>query len=295
MNNDIIRDIVNALIKIYVFEYSTAKDGKLIDYTYKNHYTTNAVINNCKALCSHDYQKDIIRDEAYASLYEAILKIAKNYNEDELKLIYSDIHKKTQTITHQFLTGIYKTAMYSVKSNLSGYRRDGKRGMIPAYTFVSLLEDSKISEMITEDNSLDIVFFLQWFEQNKTKFLTPKQLEFLESPMGKSNQYIYRKRIYNNTIAAYKAEFDNCEDDRRNILESQVRILEKILDSEDFVTTYLKYRDKQVVIDAITDIDNLEIIQAFNLGYRNYNKVIKPMRVALYKKLSSINDLLEKY
>lgn len=293
--NDIIEDILNALIKIHVFEYNTAKDGKLIDYSYRNHYTTNAVINSCKALCSHDYQKDIIRDESYASLYEAILKIAKNYNEDELKLIYSDIHKKTQTITHQFLTGIYKLAMFSVKSNLSGYRRDGKKGMIPAYTFVTLLEDSKISEMITaEDNSLDIVYFLKWFMQNKTKFLTPKQLEFLENPIDKSNKCIYRKRIYNNTMTAYKAEFDNCEDDRKNNLESQARILEQILDSEDFVTTYLKYRDKQIVIDAITDMD-LEIVQAFNLGYRNYNKVIKPMRVALYKKLSSINDLLEKY
>ena len=184
--------------------------------------------------------------------------------------------------------------MFSTKAHLSGYRKNGKKGgMIPAATFVELLEENLSSEVIAEDQALDIVFFLQWFESNKEKFLTPKQLEFLENPIDKANKYTYKKRIYENTMRAYKQEFDSCEDDRRNLLDSQIRTLENILNAEDFVAAYLKNRNKAVVIDAITDMD-LEILQAFNLGYRNYDKVIKPMRVALYKKLGCISALLEK-
>ena len=290
----IIEDIINALIKIHIFEYSNAKDNKLVDYSYKNHYTTNAIIKNCQGLCLHDYPYDILRDEAYASIYEAVNKIAKNYTEDELMLIYSDITAKKQTITNQFLTGVYKTSVFSVKANLSGFRRDGRSGMIPAFSFVEYLEENLTNEISTEDQKLDIVFFLQWFETNKQNFLTKKQLLFLENEnMTKTNKSIYRKRIYENTMKAYKDEFHNCEDDRRNTLKSQIRILEQILDAKDFASAYLKYRNKPVVIDAVTDAD-ISVLRAFNLGYRSYDKVIKPMRVALYKKLASINALLDK-
>lgn len=294
MKKEIIEDIINALIKITVFEYRNAKDGRLIDCSYKCHYTTNAVIKNCQALCLHDYPYDILRDQAYASIYESIVKMANNYTEDELILIYSDIYTKKQTITNQFLTGVYKKSVFSVKAALSGYRRNGKGGgMIPAATFVELLEENLTNEAIDEDQALDIVFFLQWFESNKEKFLTPKQLEFLENPTDKANKYTYKKRIYENTMRAYKQEFDNCDNDRQNLLDSQIRTLENILDAEDFAAAYLKNRNKAVVIDAMTDMD-LEILKAFNLGYRNYDKVLKPMRVALNYKLNSIYALLEK-
>lgn len=294
MKKEIIEDIINALIKITVFEYKNAKDGRLIDCSYKNHYTVNATIKNCQSLCLHDYSYDILRDQAYASIYESIVKMANNYTEDELILIYSDIHTKKQTITNQFLTGVYKKSVFSVKAALSGYRRNGKGGgMIPAATFVELLEENLTNEAIDEDQALDIVFFLQWFESNKEKFLTPKQLEFLENPVDKANKYTYKKRIYENTLRAYKQEFDDCDDDRRNLLESQIRTLENILNAEDFAAAYLKNRNKAVVIDAMTDMD-LEVLKAFNLGYRNYDKVLKPMRVALYHKLNNICALLEK-
>jgi hypothetical protein len=294
MKKEIIEDIINALIKITVFEYRNAKDGRLIDCSYKCHYTTNAVIKNCQALCLHDYPYDILRDQAFASIYESIVKMANNYTEDELILIYSDIYTKKQTITNQFLTGVYKKSVFSVKAALSGYRRNGKGGgMIPAATFVELLEENLTNEAIDEDQALDIVFFLQWFESNKEKFLTPKQLEFLENPTDKANKYTYKKRIYENTMRAYKQEFDNCDNDRQNLLDSQIRTLENILDAEDFAAVYLKNRNKAVIIDAMTDMD-LEILKAFNLGYRNYDKVLKPMRVALYHKLNSIYALLEK-
>ena len=289
----IIEDIMNALIKINVYEYYNAHDKKLIDCTYKHHHTINAVIKQCSSLCLHDWSSDIIKDQTYLSVFESINKIAQNYSEDELRLIYSDIDTKHLTITNQFLSGIYKLAVFSVKSQLSGYRRDGKNGMIHAFNFCEYIEEN-LNDTIKLSNKqeLDIVFFLQWFESNKNNFLTKKQLEFLENEnITKTNKSVYRKRIFNNTIDAYRAEFNNCEDDRRNALESQIKTIEDILNAKDFESAYMKHRDKQYIIDAVTD--DLEILRAFNLGYRNYNRVIKPMRVALFRKLDELNSLLE--
>ncbi len=291
----IINDIVNALIKIYCFDYTNAQDKKLVDYNYKNSQTINAVIKKCTGLCLRDWDYSILRDQTYASVYESISKLAENYTEDELKLIYGDIDTKKQTITNQFLTGVYKTSIYDVKSKLSGHRRDGKHGMIPAYTFCEYNEQNldDIIEISDEEQQLDILFFISWFNQNKKNFLTKKQLEFLEDEnVSKTNKFTYKKRIFENAMKAYQQEFDNCENDRINQLESQIKIIEKILEAPSFEVEYMKHRDRQFIIDAITETD-LEALRAFNLGYRHYQKVIKPMRVSLFKKLSELNTLLD--
>ena len=296
MNQDkkqIVEDIMNTLIKIYVYDFYNAQDRKLVGYTYKHDQIINAVIKHCSSLCLHDWSSDIIKDQTYLSVFESINKIAQNYTEDELKLIYDDMEDKHLTITNQFFSGVYKLSIFSVKSQLSGYRRDGKKGMIHAFNFCEYIEEN-LNDTIKLSNKqeIDIAFFLYWFESNKSKFLTPKQLAFLENEnITKTNKSIYRKRIFNNTIDAYRAEFDNCENDRRNALESQIKIIEDILDAEDFESAYLKHRDKQYIIDAV--IDDLEILRAFNLGYRNYDKVIRPLRICLFKKLDELNLLLE--
>ena len=296
MNQDkkqIVEDIMNTLIKIYVYDFYNAQDRKLVGCTYKHDQIINAVIKHCSSLCLHDWSSDIIKDQTYLSVFESINKIAQNYTEDELKLIYDDMEDKHLTITNQFFSGVYKLSIFSVKSQLSGYRRDGKKGMIHAFNFCEYIEEN-LNDTIKLSNKqeLDIAFFLYWFESNKSKFLTPKQLAFLENEnITKTNKSIYRKRIFNNTIDAYRAEFDNCENDRRNALESQIKIIENILDAEDFKSAYLKHRDKQYIIDAV--IDDLEILRAFNLGYRNYDKVIRPLRICLFKKLDELNLLLE--
>jgi hypothetical protein len=290
----IINDIVNELIKINVFEYKNMQDKKVVDYNCKNHQTVNAVIKKCSGLCLRDWDYSILRDQTYASVFEAINKIANNYTEAELKLIYSDIHTKKQTITNQFLAGVYKKSIFDVKSKLSGHRKDGKSGMIPAHNYVEYTEENlqSIIEVSDEEQQLDIIFFISWFNQNKENFLTKKQLEFLEDPnITKTNKCTYRKRIFENTMKAYQQEFDNCENDRLNEIESQIKTIEKILEAEDFAAAYIKHRNKQFIIDAVIKID-LEILKAFNSGYRSYDKVIKPMRIALFNKLDELNNLL---
>ena len=295
----IISDIINEMINILIIDYkendANSKDKKLVDYKFTNHQTINATIKKCSGLCLKDYDYDILRDETYTSIYEMMLKISDEYSEDELVLIYNDIHTKKLDITNKFLTGCYKLAIFNVKSNLSGHRRN-KKAMVPAFQNVEYTEENlnSLLEVNDEDSTTDIIFFLEWFSQNKYEFLTDKQLEFLDNPdITKTNKAIYRKRIYDNTMAHYKKTFDNCENDRLNEIKSQIKNIEKILDSDDFVQAIKKGLSKAYISDAIVEYTDGSTRQAFNKGNRDY-KVIKKYRTALFFKLAELNELINK-
>lgn len=294
---NLINNIMNALITIHVFDYNTAQDKKLVGYNYKNHQTVCATINKCKNLCMRDWNDyNILRDQSYESIYKTMIKISKDYSEDELKLIYNDINKKQLTITNQFLTAIYKLSVFDIKTQLSGSRKDGKQGMIPTFTYVEYTEDNlnDVLEVLDEEPNLDIVFFLQWFSQNKEKFLTPKQLEFLEDEsITKTNKSSYRKRIYENTLKAYNAEFNNCQNERRNEITSAINYVEQLLDNPNFESVIINAMNKRrYVLDAITTYVSMPTMQRFNKGDHS-KEVIKEYRTALFKKLNELNQLLE--
>ena len=271
------------------------KDKKVVDYNYKNHQTINAITKKCSGLCLRDWDWSILRDQTYASVFEAITKIGANYSEDELKIIYSDIHTKKLTITNQFLAGVYKTSIFDVKSKLSGHRKDGKSGMIPAHNYVEYTEENLQSIIeVSDEEQIDIIFFISWFNQNKEKFLTKKQLEFLDNPdITKTNKCTYRKRIFDNTMKAYQEEFDNCENERVNELQSAIDNIESLLDNPNFDSVIIKAMNKHsYILDAITTHCSMKTMQRFNKGDRSY-EVIKQYRIALFRKLSELNELLE--
>lgn len=292
----IISDIINEMINILIIDYkendANSKDKKIVDYKFTNHQTINATIKKCSGLCLKDFDYDILRDETYAVIYEMMLKISDEYSEDELVLIYNDIHTKKLDITNRFLTGCYKLAIFNVKLNLSGHRRN-KTGMVPAFKSVEYTEEN-LADILegTDDEQVDIIFFLEWFNQNKHKFLTPKQLEFLDNPdIAKTNKAIYRKRIYDSTLKAYNDEFNNSQNDRRNEILSQINNIEKILNSENFVQAIKKGLSKAYITDAVIDYTDSKTRQAFNS--KDYSpQVIKTYRVALFKKLAELNQLL---
>ena len=294
----IIADIMNEMINILIIDYkennANAKDGKFIDYKYTNHQTINAITKKCSGLCLRDYDYEILRDETYASVYETMLKISKEYTEDELILIYKDIRTKKLDITNQFLTAIYKLSIFNVKAQLSGYRRNNK-GMIPAFQGVEYTEENlKDILEVTDEEPADIIWFIQWFNQHKHEFLTPKQLEFLEDEnISKTNKSTYRRRIYDNTLKAYNEEFNNSENDRLNEIKSAIKNIEKLLDNPNFESVIIKAMNRRnYILDAITTHVPMKTMQKFNQGDRSY-EVVKQYRIALFKKLEQLNKLLE--
>ena len=300
----VIDEIMNELVEILIIDYKEAEsntvDKKNIDFKYRNGHTVNSVIKNVQGLCLKDYPFDIIRDETYASMYEVMLKISKDYTEDELNLILQDMHTRNLTITNQFFVSVYKLTVFKVKFELSGYRRCSS-GLLPAKDYLEYsditLSDSPANNfgihMNPEEADEDICFFIDWFNNNKETFLTTKQLQFIEddSTINQKNHSQYRKRIYNATLQAYLKEF-NTDDEKENELISQIKLIEKILEAEDFAAQLIKHRDKQFILEAITSHVSMPTMQAFNKGSRE-TSVIKEYRVSLFKKLSELNDLLD--
>ncbi len=305
MRNQIIEQIINELIHIdfidYIEEKVNSQDKKTIDFKYHNHMTVNAVIKKAFGLCYRDWNDTtIIRDEAYASIYEVMVnKVAPDFTDEQLEQIAADIHTKELSITHSFLASVYKLAVLKTKVNLSGNRRGSNGKMIPAADFIEFNEDT-LSEAPEFNHGLhidnpdeDISFFTNWFNNEKDNFLTKKQLEFIEddSAVESKNKSSYKKRIYNRTTKAYEKQF-NCDDSRINEIRTNIKLIEGILESDDFVAEILAYRDKTVINDAFTSYVPLEVMRAFNSGYRPYDKVLKYYRIALFKQLNNLNQLL---
>lgn len=295
----IIEDIINHMINIQTLDYieagSTMRDKKAVDFKHNHNMTVNSVIKKVSPCCSHDWNDfGIIRDEVIASIYEVMTKISEDYSEEQLIAIYQDIDDKKLPMTHQFLVSLYKLSIFKTKMNLSGNRRSSK-GLIPAFDSVEYSEDVLNGAGIAVDDDVDanVCFFIKWFNENKSDFLTNKQLQFIEDPsvINEKNHSSFRHRIYNNTLTAFQEQFTN-DDNRINELESQIATIEKVLDAKDFVKTYIKFRDKHYIIDAITTHVSMKDMQSFNK--KDYSpSVIKAHRIALFKKLNSLNILLE--
>lgn len=302
MKKQLIDNIMQELVKITVIDYKeeggNSIDKKTVDFKYYNHMTVNAVAKKCYGLCIRDWESDIIRDETYASIYEILLKVANDYTVEELEQILEDVHTKKLIITNSFLSSVYKLSVFKVKFNLSGFRR-GSKGMLPSMNYTEYTEDTlnnypEYNYGLHIDNpEEDINFFQRFFNENKEQFLTKKQLAFIEdeSQIKGKNRGQYRRRIYDSTLKAYNALFDS-DDDRTNEIRTQITIIEDLLDSENFVQEYIRVRDKSFIIDAITTHVDMPTMKAFNLGNRDQG-IIKKYRVALFKKLDELNNLLD--
>ena len=298
--HNILNNIMEQLVNINIVEYDYAQDKKYVDAKYSNHQTVNAVIKKAAPLCVRDYENSIIRDDTYASVYEVMLnKVAPDFTNEQLEQILEDIHTKKLDITNQFLVAIYKLAIFKVKLNLSGHRRSAK-GMIPALDELEYSEEIFNSSpnynygLHVDNPDEDISFFTSWFNENKESFLTEKQLQFVQDDVAidSKNKSSYKKRIYTKTLKAYQDEFQT-NDDKLNEIYTQIATIESLLNAEDFAKEYMRLRDKSFIIDAITTYVSLPTLKAFNLDSRN-TKVIKEMRVALFKKLNDLNNLIQK-
>ena len=114
--HNILNNIMEELVDINIVEFDYAQDKKYVDAKYSNHQTVNAVIKKTAPLCIRDYENNIIRDEAYASIYEVMItKVAPDFTDNQLEQILKDIHTKKLDITNQFLVATYKLAIFKVK------------------------------------------------------------------------------------------------------------------------------------------------------------------------------------
>lgn len=294
-----INEIMNEMVQEYIVELGRSEEGAEIKVNMIHSKRMNGFLKANKVKFLVDWPEDIVRCEAYACLYEAMIIAAQD-------LDIEDIREDNA----EFMGVAYATAAFKMKERLipvskrSGNITDVREIPVSPKASTdaegnsanSTLEDLLAGQIAANSDEEEerVNHFLKWFDDNKTKVLTKKQLQFVDGghiAEDKTNAYKLRKRISDRVIKAYNEQYGDVSPVIA-ILKDQEKILETILDAKDFRAEYVKYMDEDFIIDAITEYVALDYMRAFNKGKDDFDTV-RAIRVALFKKLGEIITMIE--
>ena len=291
---------------VYTYEKTkirtiATEESQTIKFKHYNHHMLNGLIKNARAKYSLEWSADIIRDEVYATLYESMEIIAANMDIEELTLDNSE-----------FMGQSYNLTMLKLKEKLIPRSKVDRNGAIIGTTELIVspkaevdadgnsvnlsLEDLLAGQIVynTDMEEERVNHFLRWFDANKSKILTKKQIDFIDGghiAEDKTNAYKMRKRISERVSRAYSEQYGDVSP-RIAVLKDQERILEEILDAKSFRAAYDKYKDEDFIIDAVAEYVALDYLRAFDKGNDN-PETIRAMRIALYKRLGEVINMIE--
>lgn len=207
-----------------------------------------------------EWDHEIIRDEALATFYEALLICCENDSYDDISL------NNDKLIGSAFNYTLQKNKKY-------------------------LLSD-KIDNKINTESILDLNYnsnnkFITWFNNNKNLFLTQKQLDFLDNKIiyedSEQNRKM-RRRIEERILKNYNSLHKNKNIDTLN----QIKIIETLLESNNFFKDIKEYIDSNLFNDVWNDYLDTEAKVNYSKGiYTIPTK--KSFRTALFKKLNELN------
>lgn len=299
MKKQRLEELMNEMVQEYIVELDSSKDGAEIEVTQIHSKRMNGFLKANKAKFLIEWPEDIVRSEAYASLYEAMVIASENLDIEDLR-----------EDNGEFMGVAYATAAFKMKENLIP---ESKRSasitdvrVIPVSPKANADEDGCSANSVLEDLLAGQIaadtleeeerknHFLQWFDNNKDFILTKKQLQFLDGEVHHKDPdkaRTMRKRISERVTRAYDEQYGQVSPVIAMLLDQQ-RILEEILEAKSFRAAYDKYKDNNFIIDAVSEYVNLNYLQAFNKGSNNTD-TIRAMRIALFKKLGEIISMIE--
>jgi hypothetical protein len=304
MKKQRLEQLTNEMIEILIIdlqEENATEESQTIKFKHYNHHMLNGLIKNARAKYSLEWSADIIRDEVYATLYESMEIIAANMDIEELTLDNSE-----------FMGQSYNLTMLKLKEKLIPRSKVDRNGAIIGTTELIVspkaevdadgnsvnlsLEDLLAGQIVynTDMEEERVNHFLRWFDANKSKILTKKQIDFIDGghiAEDKTNAYKMRKRISERVSRAYSEQYGDVSP-RIAVLKDQERILEEILDAKSFRAAYDKYKDEDFIIDAVAEYVALDYLRAFDKGNDN-PETIRAMRIALYKRLGEVINMIE--
>lgn len=304
MKKQRLEQLTNEMIEILIIdlqEENATEESQTIKFKHYNHHMLNGLIKNARAKYSLEWSADIIRDEVYATLYESMEIIAANMDIEELTLDNSE-----------FMGQSYNLTMLKLKEKLIPRSKVDRNGVIIGTTELIVspkaevdadgnsvnlsLEDLLAGQIVynTDMEEERVNHFLRWFDANKSKILTKKQIDFIDGghiAEDKTNAYKMRKRISERVSRAYSEQYGDVSP-RIAVLKDQERILEEILDAKSFRAAYDKYKDEDFIIDAVAEYVALDYLRAFDKGNDN-PETIRAMRIALYKRLGEVINMIE--
>lgn len=299
--SDKIKDLTNEMIEILLIDLSeenATKDSQTITFKHYNKDIVAKVLAAAKPKYSLEWSSDIIRDQVYESTYKSMKAVSKDLNIAEISLE-----------NPAFAGPVYNYIMTDLKIKLipDSKRKNGSIIEMQEIAASQIGADDEGNALTIEDilEGADVYIlmgskkekmnqFLNWFNNNKKDVLTKKQIQFIDGETHYTDKRTYsqmRKRISERVSKAYQEQYGEVSPRIAN-LKDQEKILEIILESEDFRKTYEKYRDEDFIIDAVAEYVSLENLKNFNKG-SNDPDTIKAMRIALFKKLGEVINLIE--
>lgn len=292
MKKVIIDQLVEEMIQILITEVNNTENKSNLIIVHKTHGLVGGLVKKSIGKYSLDWSSDIIRDQVYASVYEAMTKVSKDFADEDINLN-----------NNEFKAKVFVLSELLIKENLIERSKRNRDGEIIAEheELVDPQADeetgkSRLEELLNEYHSEDqkMNHFLRWFHSNKAKILTKKQLTFINNelvdmePKAVSN---IKKRIADRVITAYNNTYNTLTDRQANLLDNK-HIIESILDSKNFREEYIKYIDNEYIINTIVDNVSFDTMRKFNTGSSD-KQVIREYRVALFKGLAKVNDKLQ--
>lgn len=294
MKKVIIDQLVEEMIQILITEIKGNDKGTcLVVKHYVNDALLGGLIKKSKCRYGLDWDADIIRDQAYASMYESMLKVSQDLDGGDINLDNEEFRSKS----------LHLSRILMDESLISRAGRDKEGNKIYEFeepidpqadeeTGKSRLEELLNKQCTGEDGAEN--HFLRWFHSNKAKILTKKQLAFINNElvdMDRKNVSKIKQRIADRVITAYNNTYNTLTDRQANLLDNK-HIIESILDSKNFREEYIKYRDNEYIVDTMINNVSFDTMKKFNTG-SNDKQVIREYRVALFKGLAKVNDKLQ--
>lgn len=285
-----------------------------------------------KTMSTQEKLRDIPASEAYASTYEAILVVAEEYEEEELEEIYNNLIYEDEQVDNSlvaiFMAKTKALAETYIKNYLISSTKKDRTGKIIGNTeytdscLTSLDEDgNEVSFLDSKEStakgtrSAMVELFGDnsqsalntWFIENHKRILTKKQVQYINDELDLIPQqaYSFRKGIEKRVLKALEEEFNinGANHDRLLKLNSDRKILEEVLDAKDFekaissrLSKEREYEGLATVIDeALAEYCTCTETKAYRMAVVKTKEVIKPLRIALYKKLNEVNIAIEEW
>jgi len=297
MNNKATIDrLINEMVTIIITEVDTAINKSNLIFKLKTDRMTGSLIAKSIGKYGLEWSSDIIRDQVIATLYESMLTVSKDKDVEELRLD-----------NPAFMGPVYALTELKLREELIPTSKKNRNGEVIGFTeefFSPITEDDQTisleqllngSVSALEDEEEKANHFINWFNANKKSILTKKQLQFIDGELvdiDKRRAGEMRMRIADRVITAYTAKYGSVSS-RVAALMDQQEAIETILEAKDFRAALLPYMEEDYIIDTIIDNVSPEVSRAFNTG-SNEVRVIREYRIALFKKIENINDVLTK-
>lgn len=267
--------------------------------------------------------QDIPASEAYASIIEGMHHIAKDYSTEQLEMVLEGIETNSD-ITKIFLGRVKEYATLLIKNYLTSPSKKDRTGK---------LIGREVADMVTSDDEGNAVSFIDsqtstsagtrnavielfggdyhdsrvdWIVDNLDSIFTKNQCEYLrdtkQKEMTKQDRSKIRKNMQNRLLKALEKEFGTINH-RLISIRAEIRKIENILEAKDFVKALFNNVSPEretmgkatVVDDALAEFCSPTDIKKFIKANVFTLELIKPLRVALFKKLGDLIEAEERW